>query len=512
MDPCPFVKILVQNLALKIPTSNRKHHCFCEIKLLKFPIQSAPIPIISNNCHAPESKFPAAGFSLSGENLQILAGKSKPGVSIKVYMTSESRTCGMTTRRLLGKVRVGLEPTDPSQFVIRSGWIDLASARLHLVVRVEPDPRFVFEFGGEPECSPVVYQIQGSRKQPVFSCKFSADRYSRSRSCSTQCDGTRDNKTKRRWLSWGGERERRGRERKGWMVIIHDLSGSPVAAASMITPFVASPGSNHVGPSNPGSWLILRPGLDGHWQPWGKLEAWREPRPVESLGYRFALVSSFLDSNSSIPMVESSLCLKKGGKFVIDTGLREKSSTMREIHGGVREKPKSMREKRGSTRVSSPSMRENVLSVNSGVMRERSWSRRESAPAAVEDCAGMREKPQLKRGKSLSFGVLREKSWSMTERSLSYGGMREKDQSMRENSLSWEEDSRGMIERPLVYETGFVMGSTVGGGPVVHVGLKHVMCVSDAAVFIALSAAIDLSVEACRLFSQKLRKDLCQFQ
>ncbi|GAU11751.1 hypothetical protein TSUD_75020 [Trifolium subterraneum] len=61
---------------------------------------------------------------------------------------------------------------------------------------------------------------------------------------------------------------------------------------------------------------------------------------------------------------------------------------------------------------------------------------------------------------------------------------------------------------------GFVMGSTVSGEgkgstPVVQVGARHVTCMPDAALFIALSAAIDLSMDACKLFSHKLRKELC---
>jgi len=39
--------------------------------------------------------------------------------------------------------------------------------------------------------------------------------------------------------------------------MIHDLSRSPVAAASMVTPFVPSVGTDRVNRSNPGASLIL---------------------------------------------------------------------------------------------------------------------------------------------------------------------------------------------------------------------------------------------------------------
>ncbi|RWW22740.1 hypothetical protein GW17_00013041 [Ensete ventricosum] len=55
-----------------------------------------------------------------------------------------------------------------------------------------------------------------------------------------------------------------------------------------------------------------------------------------------------------------------------------------------------------------------------------------------------------------------------------------------------------------------------GGGkaskPSVQVGVQHVSCMADVAVFIALSAAIDLSMDACQLFSQKLWKSLTLLQ
>lgn len=59
------------------------------------------------------------------------------------------------------------------------------------------------------------------------------------------------------------------------------------------------------------------------------------------------------------------------------------------------------------------------------------------------------------------------------------------------------------------------MSSTVEGDgrcskPEVEVGVQHVSCAEDAAAFVALAAAMDLSMDACRSFSRKLRKELRQ--
>lgn len=109
--------------------------------------------------------------------------------------------------------------------------------------------------------------------------------------------------------TFSGDRDKQGRERKGWMIIIYDLSGSAVAAASMITPFVpSSPGSDRVSRSNPGAWLILRPeGVSiSSWKPWGRLEAWRERGPVDGLGYKFQLASDN-GLTSAVPIAEGTV-------------------------------------------------------------------------------------------------------------------------------------------------------------------------------------------------------------
>lgn len=187
--------------------------------------------------------------------------------------------------------------------------------------------------------------------------------------------------------------EKPGRERKGWMVMIHALSGSSIAAASMITPFVPSPGSDRVSRSNPGAWLILRPHGPSisSWKPWGRLEAWRERGAVDGLGYKFELVTSS-GLTSGIPIAEGTMNMRKGGEFCIDNTIKDSGLS-------------------------------SLLPVR-----------------------------------------------------------------------------------------GFVMSSTVDGEgkaskPMVQVAVKHVTCMADAALFVALSAAIDLSMDACKLFSRKLRRE-----
>ncbi|XP_010943312.1 uncharacterized protein [Elaeis guineensis] len=435
MDPCPFVRVLVGNLALKIPVAARPagagvhpstSPCFCKIRLNKYPYQTAVVPLVPPeatsppDCDQPSATLNlAAGFHLSRADLEKLAGKSifaggKARLKVAIYTGRRGTTCGVSSGRLLGKVTLPLDlkGAEGKACVFHNGWISVgkgsksSSAQLHLTVRADPDPRFVFEFGGDPECSPQVFQVQGSMRQPVFTCKFScrnpADRNLRSRSVAAEPCSSRS------WLSsFGSERERPMKERKGWSVTVHDLSGSPVALASMVTPFVASPGTDRVSRSNPGAWLVLRPG-GGTWKPWGRLEAWRERGGgvSDGIGYRFQLVPDTAMS-AGVPLAESTVSTSKGGKFTIDlTGA-------------------------GGSPGGSPR--------GSGHFGAGPWP---------------------------------------------FSGYR-----------------------------GFVMSSTVEGEgkcsrPSVEIGVHHVGCTEDAAAFVALAAAVDLSMDACRLFSHKLRKEL----
>ncbi|XP_020158223.1 uncharacterized protein [Aegilops tauschii subsp. strangulata] len=429
MDPCPFVRVLVGNLALRMPVAPpaagagagvhpSTSPCYIKIRLGKMACQTAAAPLVLSDAAAeqPPSGALAAAFHLSKADLEWFARKpslfspSRGAATLKVsvYAGRKGTTCGVSSGRLLGKATISLDlkGAEAKPAVLHSGWISVgrrgaggkgggsAAAELSLTVRAEPDPRFVFEFDGEPECSPQVMQVRGSMKQPMFTCKF----------------GCRTNSDLRRSVAQT-EREAAGKERKGWSVTVHDLSGSPVALASMVTPFVASPGTDRVSRSNPGAWLILRPAGDGAWEPWGRLECWRERGGAgssDSLGYRFDLLVPGVDH--AVPIADSTIAASKGGKFALDLTAAQPLS-------------------RGSTPGCSP------------------------------------------RG------------------------------------------SGDFSQWPLGNYRGFVMSASVEGEgrcskPTVEVGVAHVGCAEDAAAFVALAAAVDLSMDACRLFSHKLRKEL----
>ncbi|XP_019199389.1 PREDICTED: uncharacterized protein LOC109193052 [Ipomoea nil] len=408
MDPCPFVRLIIESLSLKLPTATKPAGpgvhpsttpCYAKLKFSSFPSQTALLPLCSalpkDDSSSPTDSFASAeGFHLDPSALRRLSEKPV-ALKLSVFAGRMGQTCGITSGKLLGVVQVAVDLSGAQSrpVVFQSGWKKLGGGgadkpMLHVVVRSEPDPRFVFQFGGEPECSPVVFQIQGSIRQPVFSCKFSAERNNRTRSLPSDFS-----LNSRGWMrTFSGDRDRPGKERKGWMIIIYDLSGSSVAAASMITPFVPSPGSDRVSRSNPGAWLILRPNGPSvsSWKPWGRLEAWRERGSVDGLGYKFELVTD-AGFTSGIPIAEGAMNVKKGGRFCIDNARKHSASSLSPVRGFVM-------------------------------------------------CSSVEGK------------------------------------------------------------NGFLS---------VQVAVNHVNCMADAALFVALSAAIDLSMDACQLFSTKLRKEFC---
>ncbi|OVA18371.1 Protein of unknown function DUF1005 [Macleaya cordata] len=422
MDPQAFVRLSIGSLGLRIPAAASKSmHAenpasssswLCEIRLRGFPVQTTSIPFISSPEFAPDPHNIATCFYLEESDVKaLLAPKCFHGshayLEIAVSKGRQGFHCGISSKKQqIGtfRLRVGPEWGEGKPVLLHSGWVGIGKDKqeggklgpeLHLRVKLDPDPRYVFQFEDETTLSPQIVQLQGSIKQPIFSCKFSRDRRA------PQLDPINNYwKT----TSLGNDQEIERRERKGWKVMIHDLSGSAVAAAFMATPFVPSTGCDRVARSNPGAWLIVRPDACGpdSWQPWGKLEAWRERGVRDSVCCRFHLLSEG-GQDSGLLVSEMLISADKGGEFFIDTD----------------------RQTPAATPVPSPQ--------SSGDF------------AAVGAVVG-----------------------------------------------------------------GFVMNCRVQGEgksskPLVQLAMRHVTCVEDAAIFMALAAAVDLSIEACRPFGRKSR-------
>ncbi|CAH1439663.1 unnamed protein product [Lactuca virosa] len=433
MDPCPFVRLVVGSLSLKFSGGGSGNpppsSCYCKIKLKNFTTQIADVAYCADSDVNQVTDQVQACFNFKKSEFDKVVEKSN-GLKIEVYSGRKGNPiCGIGSGKLIGVVSIGLDSkvvdggssNNWGGVVVQNGWVAVGdrnskkSVQLHLNVRVEPDPRFVFEFDGEPECSPQVFQVNGNVRQAVFTCKFSfrnsGDRNLRSGSSISEVNATGN------WLrSVRSDNEKPVKERKGWSITIHDLSGSPVAMASMVTPFVPSHGTDDVRRSNPGAWLILRPGHNT-WKPWARLEAWRESTGADNLGYRFELLpDAAVGGLDPITLSNSTISSKHGGKFTIDIS-------------------------NGASPMTTPN-------------------------GSFDSGSGS--------GSGSDF-------WSATWAHLMY--------------------------------QGFVMSSKVAGGgrcskPEVEIGFQHVTCTEDAAAFVALAAAVDLSVDACQPFSRKLRKEL----
>ncbi|CAH9147863.1 unnamed protein product [Cuscuta epithymum] len=412
MDPKSFIRLSIGSLGLRIPQpalSSPISSCSCEIRLRGFPVQTTSVPFLPSPEAAPDSNSTASSFYLEDSDVKSLL---QPGcfhtnhtcLEIVVFTGQKGTHCGVSIKRhQIGTFRLKVSPEwgKGKPAVLFNGWIGIGKSKqgggntgveLHLKVKLDPDPRYVFQFEEKTKLSPQIVQLQGTIKQPIFSCKFSQDRV-------LQVDPLSNFSSAGFVDSSYLETERR--ERKGWKVTIHDLSGSAVAAAFITTPFVPSAGRDWVDRSNPGAWLIVRPDpfTPDSWQPWGKLEAWRERGGIkDSVCCRFRLLAE--EGGEDLIMSEILIGAEKGGEFYIDT------------------------EKRVVGPVPSPrSSGDDLLSMLGPVL----------------------------------------------------GG-------------------------------GFVMRCRVQSKLVVQLAMRHVTCVEDAAIFMALAAAVDLSGEACRPFRRRLRR------
>ncbi|RAL53953.1 hypothetical protein DM860_004424 [Cuscuta australis] len=337
MDPQSFIRLSIGSLGLRIPklpsNSPESRPCSCEIRLRGFPVQTTSVPFLPSPEATPDPNSIASSFYLEDSDVKSLL---QPGcfhtthacLEIVVFTGHKGTHCGVAIKRQqVGTFRleVGPEWSEGKPALLFNGWIGIGKNKpgaggkpgveLHLRVKLDPDPRYVFQFEEKTKLSPQIVQLQGTIKQPIFSCKFSQDRVPQVDPLSNFSSG----------FPHGSNLEMERRERKGWKVKIHDLSGSAVAATFITTPFVPSTGRDWVDRSNPGAWLIVRPDpfTPDSWQPWGKLEAWRERGGIkDSVCCRFHLVSEEGGGGSGVLMSEILVGAEKGMEFCIDTEKR----------------------------------------------------------------------------------------------------------------------------------------------------------------------------------------------
>ncbi|WOL19008.1 hypothetical protein Cni_G27805 [Canna indica] len=428
MNPQTFVRLSIGSLGLRFPADTLKSRrgavhayskCSCEIRLGGLPIQTASVPLISSPESNPDPNSNLVVFYLEESDIKamILRGclrTPRAHLEIVIYMGKQGSYCGVTSRKQqIGSLslEIELERGLEKPVLLHNGWISIGQNKnevekggpeLHLKAKLDPDPRYVFKFEDETTLSPQIVQLRGTIKQPIFSCKFVHDR----RSSPLDTNGGY-------WTSSNADTQpAQKRERKGWKVTIHDLSGSAVAAAFMATPFVPSMGYDRVARSNPGAWLIVRPNPVSYsesWHPWGRLEAWRETGPRDTICLRLHILPE--GQEAGILVSDVAISTDKGGEFYIDMD--------RQMPTGV--------------------------------------------PVAHSHCGSVGE-----------------------DYSASLG--------------------------PMI--GGFVMNCKVQGEgkcskPLVHLAMRHVTCVEDAAIFMALAAAVDLSIKACRPFGRKSKKGFC---
>jgi hypothetical protein len=185
MDPQTFVRLSVGQLGLRLPGASARKACHCEIRLRGFPVQTAPVPLINSSEFSLAPHANAAVFSLDESHLKALstpgcffrAPEPLPYLEIAVYVGGRGGSGGYfaaVRRQLVGAVRVEIGPEwrDGKPVLLHHGWTGVGKGQLHLKVKVEADPRYVFQFEDEVALNPQVVQLHGRARQPIFSCKF----------------------------------------------------------------------------------------------------------------------------------------------------------------------------------------------------------------------------------------------------------------------------------------------------------------------------------------------------
>lgn len=203
MDPQAFIRLSIGSLGLRFPGSTLNSvksgiqpfssSCVCEIRLRGFPAQTLTIPLVSTPEATPDHQSIASSFYLEESDLKALTAtgcfySSQACLEISVFTGRKGSHCGVGNKRQqLGTFKLEVSPDwgEGIPMILFNGWIGIGKskldsgqpgAELHLRVKLDPDPRYVFQFEDVTRLSPQIVQLQGSIKQPIFSCKFSQDR------------------------------------------------------------------------------------------------------------------------------------------------------------------------------------------------------------------------------------------------------------------------------------------------------------------------------------------------
>ncbi|KAJ1696694.1 hypothetical protein LUZ63_005206 [Rhynchospora breviuscula] len=274
-------RLVISDLVLRLPLAKpngpgamqSQPSTFCKIFFKSRSCKVVQVPTFFSNGQEPAALLnkPAAVFDLSDAEMSRLS-KSKKPVHLIFELHSRSidgPVCGFSTDWVLDAVKLPLDFSrvpynHETQF--HGGWMDLdkkpkkenrlglSYPQLHVSVHVEPDTRIssTFTWGPGPEANLV---------QPDKPAK-GLNNWLLQQLCLV---------------------EKKVELRSGWSVTIRNTSGSPVAVASMLVPYVPK--------MQPLAWLIEQLGEDG-WVPWGRLAAWHAlAAPDTGIHIRFEKVT-----------------------------------------------------------------------------------------------------------------------------------------------------------------------------------------------------------------------------
>lgn len=203
MDHQAFIRLSIGSLGLRIPgcalTPARSDihpfssPCVCEIRLRGFPVQTSYVPFISSPEADLTSHSIASIFNLQESDLKALLAPgcfsaSSACLEIVVFTGRKGSHCGVGIKRhQIGTFKLDVSPEwgEGKPAILFEGWVGIGKnkqesgklvAELHLRVKLDPDPRYVFQFEDQTNLSPQIVLLHGTIKQPIFSCKFTRDR------------------------------------------------------------------------------------------------------------------------------------------------------------------------------------------------------------------------------------------------------------------------------------------------------------------------------------------------